>query len=30
MDAWFIVLTGVLAFSTWGVIALFARLMRQP
>ena len=30
MDVWFIVLMAVLALSTWGVIALFARLMRQP
>jgi len=30
MDVWFIVLTGVLALSTWGAIALFARLMRAP
>ena len=30
MDVWFIVLMAVLALSTWGVIVLFARLMRQP
>ena len=30
MDAWFLVLIGVLALSTWGAIALFARLLKQP
>jgi hypothetical protein len=30
MDVWFIVLTGVLALSTAGAIALCTRLMRQP
>jgi len=28
MDAWFIVLIGVLALSTWASIALFSRLMK--
>jgi len=28
MDVWFIVLIAVLALSTWGAIALFARLMK--
>jgi len=30
MDIWYIVLFAVLALSTWGVIVLFARLLKQP
>jgi hypothetical protein len=30
MDVWFIGLTLLLALSTWGAIALFERLLRQP
>jgi hypothetical protein len=30
MDAWFIALTVLLALSTWGVIALFGRLLKSP
>jgi len=28
MDAWFILLTVLLALSTWGAIVLFARLLK--
>lgn len=30
MDIWFIGLTLVLALSTWGVTAVFGRLLKQP
>jgi hypothetical protein len=29
MDVWYIILFVALALSTWGVIALFARLLKQ-
>jgi hypothetical protein len=30
LDLWFIILTLLLALSTWGTIVLFARLLKQP
>lgn len=30
MDFWFIILTLLLALSTWGTLLLFARVLKRP